>query len=506
MASSYFEQPQADHQVEMLLDRPLPQNPEAERAVLGSILINKDAFSRVSQIVKPEDFFKNQNRAIFISMHALAADGREIDLLTIKEELFKRAQINSVGGAAYISSLADGIPDVANVERYARIVKEKSALRQLSTLGIDVARAGSEPGGDAAAIVRAAEESLRCISRAVPDSRSLNKRERECSIVRAWEQTEPEPMKYVIEGLVHDQQLAGIFGDGGSGKSLLSIYTGLCVATGSDFFGRVVAQRPVLFLDWELEQSEFLRRAYRIARGMGLGRLPESVNYVELSLPLTDARVFDFCRAAVRDTAAGVVFVDSFAPASCASDQIAPSEIVPFMQQLRSLGTVIALDHVPKTIGAAGPPVRAYGSTYKHNLVRSSMRLERAERGGMRLTQVKNNFGPSAEPITFAMVHTYDTVRFEQIEANDSRLAGLAERAKTTAERILDELAQFGEDGASAGRLSDLIGCTKKTISNSLSSLHTEGRVEHASRSGAWRIASELPDAIGKTSGSRKVG
>ena len=120
-------------QLDTVLDRPLPQSPDAERAVLGSILINNNAFYRVIGLVDTEDFFRDAHRSIFATMRGLAEQSREIDLLTLKEELAKRSQLEQVGGSAYISSLSDGIPDVANVERYARIVKaiEEARLQRL---------------------------------------------------------------------------------------------------------------------------------------------------------------------------------------------------------------------------------------------------------------------------------------------------------------------------------------------------------------------------------------
>src|SRR5438445_4403848 len=102
-------------QLDTVLDRPLPQSPDAERAVLGSILINNNAFYRVIGLVDTEDFFRDSHRSIFSAMRLLAEKSREIDPLTLKEELAKRAQLDQAGGAAYISSLSDGIPDIANV-------------------------------------------------------------------------------------------------------------------------------------------------------------------------------------------------------------------------------------------------------------------------------------------------------------------------------------------------------------------------------------------------------
>ena len=138
----------------------MPQSPDAERAVLGSILINNNAFYRVVATVQPEDFFKDSHRTIFTTMRKLAEDSREIDLLTLKEELSKRAQLDQVGGSAYISSLVDGIPDIANVERYAHIVKEKSTLRRLIVMGNSVMRAALDAPGEPADVLSIAEKSI----------------------------------------------------------------------------------------------------------------------------------------------------------------------------------------------------------------------------------------------------------------------------------------------------------------------------------------------------------
>ncbi len=147
-------------QLDVAIDRPLPQSPDAERAVLGSILINNNAFYRVIGTIDTEDFFKDAHRSIFATMRSLAEQSREIDLLTLKEELARRAQLEQVGGSAYISSLVDNIPDVANVERYAEIVKEKSTLRQLVVMSNKVMRAALDAPGEPSDVLSIAEKSL----------------------------------------------------------------------------------------------------------------------------------------------------------------------------------------------------------------------------------------------------------------------------------------------------------------------------------------------------------
>ena len=147
-------------QLDVALDRPLPQNPDAERAVLGSILLSSNAFYRVISSIDTEDFFKESNRQIFSAMRDLAEQSRPIDTLTVKEELMKRGQLESIGGAAYVASLTDMVPDIANVERYARIVKEKSTLRRLIIMGNSVMRAALDTPNEPSDVLSIAEKSI----------------------------------------------------------------------------------------------------------------------------------------------------------------------------------------------------------------------------------------------------------------------------------------------------------------------------------------------------------
>ncbi|HXH41115.1 MAG TPA: DnaB-like helicase N-terminal domain-containing protein [Thermoanaerobaculia bacterium] len=126
----------------------MPQSLDAERAVLGSILIRNHAFDRVIETINTEDFFSDANRMIFATMRRLAEQSREIDPLTLREELAKNGQLEQVGGSAYIASLVDDIPDIANVERYALIVKEKSTLRAQIAMGNSMLRTREWQEGD----------------------------------------------------------------------------------------------------------------------------------------------------------------------------------------------------------------------------------------------------------------------------------------------------------------------------------------------------------------------
>src|SRR5215208_4771330 len=112
-------------------ERTLPHNLEAERSVLGAILVHNDAFNLAAQVIDSGDFYRDAHRRIFDKMVQLNERNQAIDFVTLKEELSRAGEIDDVGGPAYVASLADGVPRATNVEFYARIVKEKATLRNL---------------------------------------------------------------------------------------------------------------------------------------------------------------------------------------------------------------------------------------------------------------------------------------------------------------------------------------------------------------------------------------
>jgi replicative DNA helicase len=112
-------------------ERSLPHNLEAERSVLGAILVHNDAFNMAAQVIDSADFYRDAHRRIFDKMVALNERNQAIDFVTLKEELARAGDLDEVGGPAYVASLADGVPRATNVEYYARIVKEKATLRNL---------------------------------------------------------------------------------------------------------------------------------------------------------------------------------------------------------------------------------------------------------------------------------------------------------------------------------------------------------------------------------------
>jgi replicative DNA helicase len=120
------------------LEKTLPHNMEAERSILGAILLDDKAALPVFEILKSPDFYLEGHRKIFDRMIQLVSDGRPIDLITLKDELQRSNELESVGGAAYLASLTDYLPRALNIEYYAQIVKAKSTLRRLIQISSEI--------------------------------------------------------------------------------------------------------------------------------------------------------------------------------------------------------------------------------------------------------------------------------------------------------------------------------------------------------------------------------
>ena len=112
-------------------ERSLPHNLEAEKAVLGAVLIHNTQFNLAAELINSQDFYRHAHQQIFDKMVSLTDRNEVIDLVTLKEELNRAGNLNEVGGPAYIAALVDGVPKSTNVEYYAKIVKEKAILRSL---------------------------------------------------------------------------------------------------------------------------------------------------------------------------------------------------------------------------------------------------------------------------------------------------------------------------------------------------------------------------------------
>src|SRR5690242_10309834 len=145
---------------ETTLERPLPQNLDAERSVLGAILLDNHALNAAIEKLKPEDFFADSHRRIFSQMIQLGEAQQAIDLVTLTDQLRRKGELDACGGPGYVAQLVDGVPRVSNLEHYARIIKEKSLLRSLIYATHTIQQTALDAEEDADALLDRAESSI----------------------------------------------------------------------------------------------------------------------------------------------------------------------------------------------------------------------------------------------------------------------------------------------------------------------------------------------------------
>jgi replicative DNA helicase len=141
-------------------DKGLPSNVEAERSILGAILLDNAVCNQAIELLRREDFFLDSNRRIFDKMVALTERLMPIDLITLSDELRRAGEFEQIGGATYIASLIDGVPRTDTIEPYAKLVKQKSMLRKLITASQQIVSLAFEEEDDADVIIDKAEQMI----------------------------------------------------------------------------------------------------------------------------------------------------------------------------------------------------------------------------------------------------------------------------------------------------------------------------------------------------------
>lgn len=149
---------------ENLIEKVPPQNIEAEMSVLGAMLFSPEAVSRAIELLEESFFYLESHRAVFSAAINLFDRNQPIDLITVTEELRKRKKLEAVGGASYLTQLTASVPTAANVDYYARMVKEKALLRSLIQTATQVIQESFDPTSEGGAVLDHAERMIFDIS------------------------------------------------------------------------------------------------------------------------------------------------------------------------------------------------------------------------------------------------------------------------------------------------------------------------------------------------------
>lgn len=145
---------------DLFLERSLPASIEAERSVLGAILLDNRLCNQAMEFLRTDDFYLDAHRRVYEKMVVLSEMGRAIDPITLGEELRRVGEFEQVGGGTYISGLIDTMPRLDNIESYARIVKKKSTLRKLISASNQIISSCFEQEDDADTILDSAEKAI----------------------------------------------------------------------------------------------------------------------------------------------------------------------------------------------------------------------------------------------------------------------------------------------------------------------------------------------------------
>jgi len=149
---------------DLLTSRIPPHNLEAERAVLGSILLERDGLPRALELLRPDDFYKDGHRKIFEAMIALFDRSDPVDHLTLSDELHRRGEMEAVGGMAALAAVIDEASTAAHLSAYATIVRKKALLRELIRVATEVVGQSYEASEDVDHLLDDAERRIFALS------------------------------------------------------------------------------------------------------------------------------------------------------------------------------------------------------------------------------------------------------------------------------------------------------------------------------------------------------
>ncbi len=141
-----------------------PQNIEAEKSVLGSLMLDKDAVIKIANLIRQGDFYRDDHNLIYEAMIELYEKREPIDVLSLSNRLEEKNKLDAVGGSSYLTELVNSVPSSANIVHYAKVVQKKSTLRKLILAASEIVSLGYEEGEDVEKILDEAEQKLFAVS------------------------------------------------------------------------------------------------------------------------------------------------------------------------------------------------------------------------------------------------------------------------------------------------------------------------------------------------------
>jgi len=303
---------------DLLTSKIPPHSLEAERSVLGGMLLDRESLPQALELLKPSDFYKEGHRKMFDSMLALFERDEPADLLTISEELRRRSELDEVGGAAALGELVEEAATATNLLFYGAIVREKAALREMIRLGTDLIGQGYENGQPAAALVEGAQRQLESLAKRTasalhePTGKVLSGPE-----LFALPIFQPD---WAVQGLFSRAHQHMIVGPSQGSKTWVLFDFAIAISDPncSHFLGQpVCVHGPVEIESWEQGQAEDIRRLQKLIRGRGLAGGSEDLRLVsDPPATLWDASYFGRRRRELQERGVSFYLIDSLSEAA----------------------------------------------------------------------------------------------------------------------------------------------------------------------------------------------
>jgi hypothetical protein len=415
-------------------DLQFPCNLEAERALLGAVLLDNSASGAVFDLV-PEDFSLPEHKVIFRFLNVLHGMEQSPDLLLLTEALKQCGSLEEAGGVGYLARLVDGVARVSNVRHYAEIVREKARLRELAHLGHALEENALTADADASGITE----------RLIRESEALALRTQTgLAKIRGWsdiptlDRLPAAGIEWLVPGLLPRAGVVLLAGEAGCYKSWLAMSLARALATGSSFLNRNCMEAKILYLDRENPASVWSERT-RVLGITPSDNLRVWGGWISQQPPA----IGDLLLRRVAVERKPMIVVDSFVRFHNA-DENSASEMACVMASLRDLAnagaSVLVLHHRAKSETS-----KFRGSTDIQAGVDMAFLIQRQEGGALRLSCFKNRFGqeflltirPDFEG-SGDFVLTASPVEAKQKEAEDRILKVIEQRPGVTQGEVVE--------------------------------------------------------------------
>jgi hypothetical protein len=330
-----------------------PQNREAEEAVIGAILMDPGRYPEVATILKPSDFFIRRNGWVWQAFDNLTERGEPFDSLTIADELERLGQLTDIGGPAYLTAMLDQCPLGLHAPTYARKVKDAANRRGMLAAANEIATMAYNPR------VTTDEATARGIEAIQENTTNTSKR---YTVHNAADALAPRPpVKWIVDGLIYENSITVMYGDGGTKKTWAGMYLAACVASGAAWGDYETHKMRVLFVDEENGEVEISGRAAFCIRG-ALSDENADLKYISLAaFHLDDPRDEAILTAEILAQGAGLVVLDALADLMI-GDENSKQDTQPVFNALRRIAektgaAILIIHHANKQGGHRGSSV-----------------------------------------------------------------------------------------------------------------------------------------------------